>query len=109
MIQPDMNDFRYKEELQAMDDGQASHWFEYDRSLNRPIMAYDAGGIFTERLIYENPRGLKMHAMPLEFFGDKVKHYGGMSAYHTRLDTPHMKKKYKLLLERLKAIKKENQ
>ena len=103
----DMKDFRYKKDLQAMNDGQASQWFEYDRSLGRPRIEYDAGGIFTERLIYENPAGLIMHAMPIEFFSEKVKHYGGMSAYHTRLDHPHMKKKYEILLGRLKALREE--
>jgi len=104
----DMKDFRYKKELQAMNDEQASHWFEYDRFLNRPSIAYDSGGIFTERMIYENPRGLKMHAMPLNFFGDKVRHFGGMSAYHTRLDHPHMKHKYELLKERLQILRGES-
>jgi hypothetical protein len=43
--------------------------------------------------------------MPIEFFSDKVKHYGGMSAYHTRLDHPHIKHKYELLKERLQIIR----
>jgi len=104
----DMKDFGHKEELQAMNDEQASQWFEYDRSLNRPRIEYDAGAVFTERLIYENPGGLKMHAMPLNFFGDKVRHFGGMSAFHTRLDHPHMLRKYELLKERLQILRGES-
>jgi glycosyltransferase involved in cell wall biosynthesis len=100
-------EFKYKDQLEAMSDEQAAEWFCHDRTLNRPRIEYDAGGLFTEWLIYDNPNNLKMHSMPIEFFTEKVKHYGGMSAYHTRLDTPHMKKKYELLMERLKILREE--
>lgn len=101
----DMKDFRYKKELQVMNDEQASRWFEYDRSMKRPRIEYDAGAVFTERLIYENPGGLKMYAMHPDFFGDKVRHYGGMSAYHTRLNHPHIQHKFELLKKRLQIIR----
>ena len=104
----DMKDFRYKKELQAMNDEQASKWYESDRSLNRARIEYDAGAIFTERIIYENPGGLIIHAMPIDFFSDKVRHYGGMSAYHTRLDHPHVSRKYELLIERLQILRGQN-
>lgn len=101
-----MKDFRYKKELQAMSNEQASHWFEHNRSLDRPRIEYDAGAVFTERLIYGDLRGLKMHAMPqIDFFYDKVRHYGGMSAYHTRLDHPHVQHKYELLKKRLQILR----
>jgi len=49
-----------------------------------------------------------IHAMPIDFFSDKVRHYGGMSAYHTRLDHPHVSRKYELLIERLQILRGQN-
>lgn len=103
-----VSDFKYKEQLGAMSVTEAAEWFEYERTLDRPRIEYDSGGLFTERLIYDNSNGLRMYSKPIEFFTKKIKHYGGMSAYHTRLYQPHMQKKYELLLERLKAIREES-
>jgi len=76
---------------------------------------YDTGGRFTEKVLWENPEGLKMHPLPINFMrqasgiekAPKIYHFEGMSAHATRLDSDYMRGRVVLLHERLRLLRAE--
>ncbi len=83
-----------------------------------PTMAgvhYDTGGRFTEKVLWENPDGLRMHPLPFNFMrqasgieqAPKLYHFEGMSAHATRLDSDYMRARVALLHERLRLLRAE--
>lgn len=81
--------------------------YNYDEKMGG--VHYDTAGRFTERVLWENPEGLRMHALPPNFmrqskgieFAPKVYHHEGMSAHHQSLDGDYMRGRVALLKERL--------
>lgn len=74
---------------------------------------YDTGGRFTEKVLWENPKGLRMHSLPINFMrqasgielAPKIYHFEGMSAHATRLDGDYMRGRVALLHERLRLLR----
>lgn len=100
-----MKDYKQKSKLHEMDSQEINYWFK-NCNLNRTTVEYDVGGIFAEKIMWRNPKKFKMYSLPLNFFIDKIKHYGGMSAYSTRLDSSHMLPKMIILKKQLQLLRK---
>lgn len=66
---------------------------------------YDTGGRFAEKILWENPEGLRMHPIPVGFFKKKIYHFEGMSAHHQILDGDYMRARVALLQERLRLLR----
>jgi len=76
---------------------------------------YDTAGRFTEKVLWENPEGLRMYSLPPNFIrsaygislGPKIYHFEGMSAHHQALDGDYMRGRVALLHERLGLLRTE--
>lgn len=77
--------------------------YNYDPTMKG--VHYDTAGRFTEKVLWENPEGLKMYPLPVDFLHRKIYHFGGMSAHHRILDGDYMRARTALLLERLRLLR----
>ena len=74
---------------------------------------YETGSRFTERVLFENPQGYRVHGFPKGFirrvnpFLGSIYHFEGMSAHSHILHGDMMKSRIKLLQERLQKLKNE--
>jgi glycosyltransferase involved in cell wall biosynthesis len=107
-----MAEYKYKHKFNNWPKCEENHLvYNFD-----PKMAgvhYDTGGRFAERVLWENPGGLRMHPLPPNFirsacgieFAPKIYHFEGMSAHHHILDGDYMKGRTALLHERLRLLR----
>jgi len=94
--------YRHKFENRPLSD---IHPFVYNFDPRMAEVHYDTGGRFSEKVLWENPEGLRMHPMPPDFFKRKIIHFEGMSAHSTRLGIDLMKPRVALLRERLRLLR----
>ena len=100
-----MNEFKckYKDKIIGHEK-ELLEWFE-DIELNRVRVEYDTGMKFATRLVFENPRGFKMHKISIPELDKYVHHYGSMSLWKDRLGEGHMVPKMVLLREHLRKLR----
>lgn len=87
--------------------------FEGQRSPNNPELLNgeirvfrDTGWRIWEKLMFENPQGLKMLPLPADWWGNKICHFCGIDRNSFQPDLPELVEKRKVIRGRLALLRK---
>jgi hypothetical protein len=76
--------------------------------LNGEIRVFrDTGWRIWEKLTFENPRRLKMLPLPVDWWGDKMRHFCGIDRNSFQPDLPELVEKLQTIRRRLELLRRE--
>lgn len=77
--------------------------------LNGEIRVFrDTGWYIWEKLTFENPQGLKMLPLPIDWRGNKMRHFCGIDRNSFQPDLPELVEKLKTIKGRLEGLRRES-
>ena len=75
--------------------------------LNGEVRVFrDTGWRIWEKLIFENPRGLKILSLPADWWGNKMRHYCGIDRNSFQPDLPELVEKLRTIRGRLELLRR---